>query len=86
MAKKFSARCACGVVKFEFNTDPEFVALCHCLDCKKASGGEAAMFFGVPDDDFTLTQRQAESGALHCRIWQRPVSQLLSRVRRQSIL
>jgi len=54
MAKKYTARCACGAVKFEFNTDPEFVALCHCLDCKKASGGEAAMFFGVPDDDFTL--------------------------------
>jgi hypothetical protein len=40
--------------EFEFNTDPEFVALCHCLDCKKASGGEAALFFSVPDDDFTL--------------------------------
>jgi hypothetical protein len=24
------------------------------LDCKKASGGEAASFFGVPNDDFTL--------------------------------
>ena len=54
MAKKYTARCACGAVKFEFNTDPEFVALCHCLDCKKASGGEAALFFGVPNDDFTL--------------------------------
>jgi hypothetical protein len=40
--------------KFEFDTDPTFVAVCHCLDCKKASGGEAATFFGVPEDDFTL--------------------------------
>src|SRR6478609_9476642 len=54
MAKKYTAQCACGTVKFEFNNDPEFVAVCHCLDCKKASGGEAAMFFGVPADDFTL--------------------------------
>ena len=54
MAKKHTARCACGAVKFEFNTDPTFVAICHCLDCKKASGGEAATFFGVPEDDFTL--------------------------------
>jgi len=55
MAKKHTARCACGAITFEFDTDPSFVALCHCLDCKKASGGEAATFFGVPEEDFTLT-------------------------------
>ena len=54
MAKKHTARCACGAVKFEFDTNPTFVAVCHCLDCKKSSGGEAATFFGVPEDDFTL--------------------------------
>ena len=54
MTKKYTGRCACGAVKFEFDTDPTFVAVCHCLDCKKASGGEAATFFGVPEDDFTL--------------------------------
>ena len=54
MAKKHSAQCACDAVKFEFNADPTFVAVCHCLDWKKASGDEAACFFGVPEDDFTL--------------------------------
>lgn len=54
MAKKHTAQCACGAVKFEFNTDPTFVAVCHCLDCKKSSGGEATTFFGMPEDDFTL--------------------------------
>jgi len=39
---------------FEFDADPTFIAVCHCLDCKKSSGGEAACFFGVPEDDFTL--------------------------------
>src|SRR5262245_53089096 len=47
MAKKHTAQCACGAVKFEFDTDPTFVAACHCR-------GEAATFFGVPEDDFTL--------------------------------
>ncbi|WP_342358407.1 GFA family protein [Terrarubrum flagellatum] len=55
MAKKHTAQCACGAVKFGFDADPTFVAVCHCLDCKKASGGEAATFFGVPETDFTLT-------------------------------
>lgn len=54
MSKKYTGQCTCGAVKFEFNTDPEFIANCHCLDCKRASGGEAATFFGVPQDDFTL--------------------------------
>jgi hypothetical protein len=55
VAKKYTGQCACGAVKCEFDTDPTFIAVCHCLDCKKASGGEAATFFGVPEDDFTLT-------------------------------
>lgn len=55
MAKKHQGRCACGQVTFEFDTDPDFIAVCHCLDCKKASGGEAATWFGVPDQDFTVT-------------------------------
>jgi hypothetical protein len=63
MAKKHTAQCACGAVKFEFDTDPAFVAVCHCLDSKKASGGEAAAFFGMPEDDFALIT--GESKAFH---------------------
>ena len=40
--------------KFEFDTDPSFIANCHCNDCKRASGGEMATFFAVPEDDFTI--------------------------------
>lgn len=54
MTKKHTARCACGKISFGFDTDPTFVATCHCLDCKRASGGEAATWFGVPNEDFTL--------------------------------
>ncbi len=54
MAKKYTAQCACGAVRFAFDKDPDFVAVCHCLDCKKASGGEAATFFAVRQDDFSL--------------------------------
>jgi len=60
MAKKYTARCACGACKFEFDTDPAFIANCHCNDCKRASGGEAATFFAVPETDFT---RSGEVGS-----------------------
>ena len=61
MSKKHTAQCACGSVKFEFDSDPTFIAVCHCLDCKKASGGEAATFFAVPESDFTLTSGEPKS-------------------------
>jgi len=54
MSTKYTARCTCGAVTFAFNTDPDFIAVCHCLDCKRASGGEAATFFGVLEKDFKL--------------------------------
>ena len=72
MAKKHTPQCACGAVKFEFNTDPTFVAVCHCLDCKKATGGEAATFFGVPEDDFTLISGEPKAFhyiASRARVW-----------------
>ena len=61
MAKKHTGRCACGAVKFEFNTDPTFIADCHCKDCQKASGGAMATWFGVPQEDFTLTSGKPKS-------------------------
>ena len=61
MAKKHTAQCACGAVQFEFDAHPDFVAVCHCLDCKKASGGEAATFFAVPEDDFRLISGQPKA-------------------------
>lgn len=54
MAKKHTAQCACGTIRFEFDSEPDFIATCHCLDCKRASGGEAATFFGIPEGDLTV--------------------------------
>lgn len=61
MARKHTARCACGAIKFEFDTDPDFIADCYCLDCRKASGGVMATWFGVPETDFTLTSGEPKA-------------------------
>jgi len=63
MAKKHTGRCSCGEVSFEFDTDPSFIACCHCMDCKRASGGEFATFFGIPADDFALLSGKPKSFA-----------------------
>jgi hypothetical protein len=44
MTRKYTGRCACGAVKFEFDTDPTFIADCYCKDCQKASGSAMATF------------------------------------------
>jgi hypothetical protein len=51
---KYTGRCACNAITFEFNNDPTFIADCNCRDCQKSSGGAFATFFGVSTDDFTL--------------------------------
>jgi hypothetical protein len=61
MAKKHTGQCACGAVKFEFDSDPTFIADCYCKDCQKSSGGAMATFFGIPQDDFTLTSGKPKS-------------------------
>jgi hypothetical protein len=61
MTKKYTGRCACGAVKFGFDSDPTFIVDCYCKDCQKASGGAMATFFGVPQDDFTLTSGKPKS-------------------------
>jgi hypothetical protein len=54
MARKYRAQCACGAIKFEFDTDLTFIANWRCNDCKRAFGGEMVTFFAAPDDDLTL--------------------------------
>jgi len=45
MTKKHTGQCACGAAKFEFDTDPAFIADRYCKDCQKSSGGAMITFF-----------------------------------------
>ncbi|SDZ48041.1 Uncharacterized conserved protein [Asanoa ishikariensis] len=55
MSKKYTGSCACGAVTYGFDSEPSFIANCHCTDCKRSSGGEMATFAAVPDADFTVS-------------------------------
>jgi hypothetical protein len=54
MPEKFTGRCACGALTYEFTTAPDFVANCHCRDCQQSSGAVLATYFSVAADDFRL--------------------------------
>lgn len=61
MNKRYGGHCACGQVTYGFDSEPSFVANCHCTDCKRASGGEMATFAAVPETDFTVFSGNTKS-------------------------
>jgi hypothetical protein len=42
MSNEYTGHCACGRVTYGFDTEPTFVANCHCTDCKRASPTQQA--------------------------------------------
>jgi hypothetical protein len=43
--------CQCGKVRYTAQVDPNEAYLCHCKMCQRATGGVAAAFIGVKQDD-----------------------------------
>ena len=54
MPEKFTGRCECGAITYEFSDAPDFVANCYCKDCQRSSGAVMGSYFSVAEDDFTL--------------------------------
>ncbi len=56
-----SGGCLCGAVRYSTNAEPAMIAVCHCADCQKQSGGPFSVNVLVPGDQVemggeTLTQ------------------------------
>lgn len=47
--------CHCGAVRYRTDGKVEHHALCHCIDCRKASGAPAVSWCLVPTDSLTIT-------------------------------
>ena len=55
-----SGGCHCGAVRYQLSVAPERHGLCHCLDCRKASGAPAVGWLLVPEDAVTTTGETRE--------------------------
>lgn len=51
--------CLCGAVRLETHGSPTLVELCHCADCRKASGGYAAHYGTWPSAQVRIEGRLA---------------------------
>jgi len=48
--------CMCGAVRYEASGEPFDITLCHCVDCRRASGAPALAWFSVRPDAFRWTR------------------------------
>lgn len=55
--------CACGKVRIKISQPFMGVAVCHCLDCQKSSGGGPSYMVLVPRNGFEVTQGEATTYA-----------------------
>jgi hypothetical protein len=48
---KWTGHCLCGAVRYEAQGAPLYVSLCHCEDCRRASGApfQGWVFFAKPN-------------------------------------
>ncbi len=52
----FSGGCLCGKIRYKVTGDPVRMAICHCDDCRKATGAAFTTNIFVKSDDLVLLQ------------------------------
>jgi hypothetical protein len=61
--------CICGAVRFEVRGEPTVIGVCHCLECRKATGGVAMPYADWPAEAFTSTgETRAFVGRSFCPV------------------
>lgn len=62
----FKGGCLCGALRWQADRAPDYMGLCCCADCRKASGAGFIPFMGFPAAALTISgpTRQYRSPAL----------------------
>src|SRR5215472_5900057 len=47
--------CLCGKVRYSAETEPAFIAVCHCKDCQTATGTAFATVIALPKPALSVT-------------------------------
>ncbi|URW75473.1 GFA family protein [Sphingomonas donggukensis] len=50
-----TGQCHCGAIRYEMPADVAYHALCHCTDCRRATGAPVVAWALVPRDAVTIT-------------------------------
>jgi hypothetical protein len=49
-------RCKCGAVRYRLSGPPTYAGICHCDDCRRATGGAYVPWIGLRPDNFVVTE------------------------------
>lgn len=52
----YTGGCHCGAVRYSVEGEPQHVALCHCVDCRKSAGAPVVSFAAFSAEDLTIIQ------------------------------
>lgn len=52
--------CHCGAVRYRVEGEPIYHAICHCSDCRRATGAPLVSWALFPNARFQVTQGKAE--------------------------
>jgi hypothetical protein len=64
-----SGGCLCGLVRFEADGDPLWVAHCHCSSCRHHTGSAVATFVGFRRSQVTFNTRDRSIYASSPGVW-----------------
>ncbi|MGK6319291.1 GFA family protein [Sphingomonas sp. DT-204] len=64
---RYSGGCLCGAIRWKSRSEPDYMGICCCADCRKASGSGFVPFMGfaAADMSFSGEPRQYRSTAIH---------------------
>ena len=48
--------CACGAVRYRVRGTPVYAGMCHCDDCRRATGGAYVPWFGATPDNVSVSK------------------------------
>ncbi|ANN67287.1 GFA family protein [Bordetella bronchialis] len=67
---RVQGQCHCGAIVYQAEVDPATVAICHCIDCQRLSGGIFRVNIPAPAETFRIVKgeprryiKTADSGA-----------------------
>lgn len=58
---RYTGRCLCGQVRYEFTGPPSGVDYCHCDSCRRNCSAPVTAFIEVPRDRFKFTGAQPKT-------------------------
>jgi hypothetical protein len=55
-SKHHEGGCMCGAVRYRVNGTHTYSGICHCNDCRRATGGAYVPWFGAAPEAFEVTK------------------------------